>query len=511
MKNFIFLIFVLFGNNIIAQHRYFSDTLYNNNYGVFASNIIPIFDGSQYAILQNLEGQPTSILYADSLGNKIRDTTFAMFTPTAGRFVRNSTISQLPNGHWVIPMEVNLDTLPYGGIVLMDKNLQDTIRTTKFRSTDNWPVRYTIFEQARVADDATIWISGRSSVSGTIGKGVVFHLDSNLNIISKQLIETPTRRLSVMNLYPLPNSKCLVTGIADSLNWMIDENDDIFLTMINDNGAIWHKQYGGQAYERDRDPFIFKGIANNTYHLVFSEGQNSPHGGGYPPIRLKAITFNTIGNTLSTRYLSPQMLNGYTFTSSQLADKSIILGRYTETLTSYNKGYFQKFSPTLDPLWTSDIPLPYTAPVDFSNDALPTAMVELSNGDFICTGAYSNSALDFVPRNKSNAWLGKMDSTGCWYDAGCSVGTTASPSPSQGEESVSIFPNPTTGTLHLTHTEGTALKSYTIADISGKIITQNTSIPNDNELNLDLPNGVYFLIINDINGQMSRHKVVVLK
>jgi hypothetical protein len=75
---------------------------------------------------------------------------------------------------------------------------------------------------------------------------------------------------------------------------------------------------------------------------------------------------------------------------------------------------------------------------------------------------------------------------------------------------VKVFPNPTTGALTLTHTSGTVLKTYTIADISGKIIAQNASIPSDNTLHLDLPNGVYFLLINDANGLITRHKVVLL-
>jgi Secretion system C-terminal sorting domain len=135
---------------------------------------------------------------------------------------------------------------------------------------------------------------------------------------------------------------------------------------------------------------------------------------------------------------------------------------------------------------------------------------ELSSGSLIICGDATDLA---AQPNRSTAFLIKLSNDGCRDTLFCHgrITPTASYSPSRGGESVSISPNPTTGTLHLTHTEGTALKSYTIADISGRIIAQNTSIPNDNELNLDLPNGVYFLIINDINGQTSRHKVVVLK
>jgi hypothetical protein len=79
------------------------------------------------------------------------------------------------------------------------------------------------------------------------------------------------------------------------------------------------------------------------------------------------------------------------------------------------------------------------------------------------------------------------------------------------QKNIKILPNPTTGALTLTHAAGTTLKSYTIADISGKIIAQNASIPSDNTLHLDLPNGVYFLIVNDVNGVSTRHKVVILK
>jgi hypothetical protein len=113
--------------------------------------------------------------------------------------------------------------------------------------------------------------------------------------------------------------------------------------------------------------------------------------------------------------------------------------------------------------------------------------------------------------NYPNFRLGPVDGSVCDSLGIDNVVVTETVKPSQKEGQVKVYPNLTTGALTLTHAAGTTLKSYTIADISGKIIVQNAGIPSDNTLHLDLPNGVYFLIVNDVNGVTTRHKVVVIR
>ena len=91
-----------------------------------------------------------------------------------------------------------------------------------------------------------------------------------------------------------------------------------------------------------------------------------------------------------------------------------------------------------------------------------------------------------------------------------SITATAPLNPPKGDL-VQVFPNPTTGDLHLTHQNGIALRSYSLSDISGRFVCQNENLPNANILHLAVPNGVYFLFVTDAVGAVSKHKVVVLR
>ena len=58
---------------------------------------------------------------------------------------------------------------------------------------------------------------------------------------------------------------------------------------------------------------------------------------------------------------------------------------------------------------------------------------------------------------------------------------------------------------------GVVLQSYTLTDISGKQVAAAAMPQSDNTIHLDVPNGVYFLVITDTKGQQTRHKVVVMR
>lgn len=76
---------------------------------------------------------------------------------------------------------------------------------------------------------------------------------------------------------------------------------------------------------------------------------------------------------------------------------------------------------------------------------------------------------------------------------------------------VNIYPNPSNGILHFKNQNNTNLK-FTITDVTGKTLL-NLKLSNGvSDLNLEYPNGVYFLKITDLqNGNSKTEKLIIQK
>jgi hypothetical protein len=181
-----------------------------------------------------------------------------------------------------------------------------------------------------------------------------------------------------------------------------------------------------------------------------------------------------------------------------LAEGSFLFGFY-----KYEGCVFQKYSPNFEFLWESIAPYQQMPGAGFINSGYAT---ELANGDFVCTGFYYSDNSPFM------IWLGKMDSTGCWYDAGCSVATE---SKGEAKMEIKVYPNPAQNYVTIQFSKPITQGNIKIYNTEGKLIFEN-KISDNTSYSLTIPvmewaNGVYFLIINDVNGMTTRHKVVVLR
>jgi hypothetical protein len=72
-----------------------------------------------------------------------------------------------------------------------------------------------------------------------------------------------------------------------------------------------------------------------------------------------------------------------------------------------------------------------------------------------------------------------------------------------------IYPNPSNGTfnIQISNTEPTSLKIF---NLNGQLVYQNSLLSNKNELNLNLPSGLYIAIINNNNSSQT-HKLIITK
>jgi hypothetical protein len=78
-------------------------------------------------------------------------------------------------------------------------------------------------------------------------------------------------------------------------------------------------------------------------------------------------------------------------------------------------------------------------------------------------------------------------------------------------ESVSFYPNPTSGIINIANSTSTQIMSYRLIDITGKVILRKSSLT-QSRLSIELPkeNGVYFINLELEDGQQINKKVVKL-
>jgi uncharacterized Ntn-hydrolase superfamily protein len=119
--------------------------------------------------------------------------------------------------------------------------------------------------------------------------------------------------------------------------------------------------------------------------------------------------------------------------------------------------------------------------------------------------SYGNLSLDL------NVWLDgvvfePIDALQDLYDATLSVAGTNE------EISVQVFPNPASNQLSVFTQKGAVFNEYTLVDINGRVVQQNSIDRPQNRLLVDVSNfaeGVYFLSIGNSGKQLHTEKIVI--
>jgi Secretion system C-terminal sorting domain len=159
-------------------------------------------------------------------------------------------------------------------------------------------------------------------------------------------------------------------------------------------------------------------------------------------------------------------------------------------------------------LWESKPPSPNILPIGNKREINPLHATLLPNGDFICTGSYWHNVL-----SPYMIWLGKMDSTGCWYDAGCST-TTVSPSPSKEGENVRVFPNPAHDHITFDIPSLPNESRLQLYDAQGRLVYEKLLPPDFGSFTVnttDFSNGVYLYRYSVAGTSLQDGKISILK
>lgn len=74
------------------------------------------------------------------------------------------------------------------------------------------------------------------------------------------------------------------------------------------------------------------------------------------------------------------------------------------------------------------------------------------------------------------------------------------------ESNVLVYPNPTSGIINIINNGEVAIKDVIVTNSLGQVIDQTNE---KNKLNIsNLPNGIYLVRIEDINGNRASYKIV---
>lgn len=114
----------------------------------------------------------------------------------------------------------------------------------------------------------------------------------------------------------------------------------------------------------------------------------------------------------------------------------------------------------------------------------------------------------FIPDQGQVGWLLVLDSNGCEIE-NC-INNIPFP---QNEESIKLFPNPTSNKIFLTQASGERITDISVFDIEGREVNKKTFFsqqPVELEVH-DLPNGMYLLQIKNEEGKMQVKKFIVNK
>ena len=500
MEKYIFILFLLFNNSIFAQTNYFSDTINNGVNWAYGLNILPITP-NRYALLKVDYDPQFYFNYIDEYGNKIGQKKWII--DATKNTLPTGYATRLKSGNWVFPIWLQTPGTinNYAGLVKINTNLEDTIQTKIFQYQQQGVAKRSRSKIVKVGLDSTyLWCAGEFRIDNEYTTPFfITRCDTNFNIISHTYIQENNKVVSPHNILARKNNAC-ITSLVYSASFGSNA-DNIRICKVNDNGVIWSKNYGNPN-KIDANPYLFKGVSDTTFWLVYTEGRTDTisTGGDFVAIRFRAVLLTDSGVELMSKYLvQPIKLFAYHQLAIPLADGGYLFG----FLYRSNKAIFQKYNANFNLVWQSS---PYSfypsAPLgDYIN---PLHAVELPNGDFICTGEYSYD----IP---TTIWIGKMDSTGCWYDTGCAIPTPTLP---EGEErmQVKISPNPCSNylTVNIENTNQTK-RNITLTDVIGQTLfvgsTENNNITISTE---HLPNGTYFLRIeNSVN--ISTQKVIIFK
>jgi hypothetical protein len=457
MKKIITLLLLL--NALFANAQpYFVDTL-NTLPVLLSTPMASVFelDNNQGYAVSTFANYNFNLIYTDINGQRTGQKTWNVFdTLVCSFFTRNAT--KMPNGNYAVAVLLKNPTTPvyYGGIIMMNSTLTDTLWTKKYTyAVPNNTVSGVNLFYLDTAPNGTLWVAGSVVLNNATLPLMLLHLDANGNIISQNHYPLLDYYNYPYHILATPDGGCIV-GLIEKQSSSTTTYQASFVKVNASGQQVWYKQYGNAMY-RDDSPISTKAQSPNEYWLIYHAGRT---GSTVPSGEVKAIRVNNVGTELEIKYLTTYIFNQTRpiniYDALQDLNGDITLAVNYSVLGS--NGHLWKFNSNLDSLWRKQISVPnYNA----SEELLPLDLIRANNGDYICAGMHVVSA------GNDAIFLSRLDSMGCLV-----VGTEESPSPSRAGENIRIYPNPASDYINVDFlTENPQGRLY-VYNAQGILITQ---------------------------------------
>ncbi len=161
--------------------------------------------------------------------------------------------------------------------------------------------------------------------------------------------------------------------------------------------------------------------------------------------------------------------------------------------------HLTKFSNLGDTLWTHN----YRHPLYPDNNILYNIkdIIEEENGDITILADIT------PPAAKTEVWLFKVNSEGCFVNEECEDMTTITSTDDLISNHHKIYPNPTSGIIHLEWQS--TIKEIKVLNTAGKVLKKITADSNSFDLELlDMDKGIYILQVLDVDNEVMARKII---
>jgi len=378
----------------------------------------------------------------------------------------------------------------------ISKSTLDTLYTKYYNDPLNY---YSLNNFIKFNDNKYLLIGNKNN--GTTSFPIIFHLDSNLNIINTITINTALNFFCNNAAYNPVNKRILFGGYKNNTSNQVDldfvETDtlgNITNTLVIGNQFLGISQLKYSSFDNS---YVFNGAKRTSKY-----GSNSMF--RHQITKLNSLNLNIIW---SKTYSSASILNS---PGSMIInnDGSIVeCGRYADStslpLMNYDcNGFILKVNAVGDSLWMRQYNNYQTPPNPLNYWEAFYGIEKIYDGGYIACGGVMNE-----PQGK--AWILKTDSLGC-LSPGCGSVINGTPTIISGikvqqnkeeTQNIVIYPNPANNILNVEMLNLASTGSATKLEIINSLgqvlsiieLSNQTSTININEL----PSGLYQLKLNE--------------
>lgn len=386
--------------------------------------------------------------------------------------------------------------------ILLTKINRITLDTIKTASYYDGIYSYYLNSLIKFSNNKYYLIGSRFNAS--INVPCVFHLDSNLNIVSTFTISNPLNMNCTAATFDQVNKKLILCG--RKLNPSNHPNNVIII--CDTLGTVSNTTLYATALTNGVSQSFYSGIDNTI--ITIGAKQTSIYGGSYEMSRLQVCKYDINLNPIWKKTYGRASIINAAYDAVLNNDGSLVIACGYSDSTSLplmnldGKGVILKINTNGDSLWMRQYNNYVTgiAPANYWETFY--GIEKTLDGGYILCGAIVNK-----PQGK--AWVVKTDSLGC-VAFGCGSIITDNKEGKTSEDNFTLFPNPANDVLNINFNVETIVTKIEILNNLGQLIREEEIVLKNNYIDIkDLPEGVYLLCIKNSNSENISKRFIITR